>query len=189
LTAHPWRIGELGEVCATASPDTTGWSASEMAPEIPSCAAALPTFVEATRDKEVQAMLKCGRDNQWPLRITMACNLSENVAVSVTYSIGRGNCTSNEEWFRARLQKMGSQNCRPSSGASSLCVFIEQFPRGVCTISSVGPQPRISNKLTRFTLPLNTLESIESILIPLNLLIFLESLPPPEIERLLANNF
>jgi hypothetical protein len=47
------------------------------------------------------------------------------------------------------------------------CVFVEQFPRGVCTISSESPPydllPWISDKAHTSTLPLISLESLESL--------------------------
>jgi hypothetical protein len=51
LTAQPWRTGELGEVCATANPDSSQWQGNEVAFDIPLCAATAPTFIEVTRAK------------------------------------------------------------------------------------------------------------------------------------------
>jgi hypothetical protein len=51
------------------------------------CARKLTTFIEATREMEVKAMLKLGRDSIWPLRITTASLIVELTSRSVTYEI------------------------------------------------------------------------------------------------------
>jgi hypothetical protein len=76
--------------------------------------------VEATRDKEIQAMLKCDRDNQWPLRITVSSRISEKVSASITYLIGWEGCTSTEEWLRTQLSQAATED-----GLSELPVVLE----------------------------------------------------------------
>jgi hypothetical protein len=47
----------------------------------------MPTFIEATRDVEIKAMLELGRDSNWPLKITLASTIDEFTTLSVTYDI------------------------------------------------------------------------------------------------------
>jgi hypothetical protein len=82
LSAQDWRSGELGEVCGIADGDDSRWSANAVASEIPICAEPSPTFVEATRPKEITGMLKCGRDNNCPLKVTIAAQIFERTSVS-----------------------------------------------------------------------------------------------------------
>jgi hypothetical protein len=61
VPGEPWRIGEKGEISARAcvgEPEDKSGNA-----DIPLCAAQPCTFTEATRSKEVNALLKFGRDS------------------------------------------------------------------------------------------------------------------------------
>jgi hypothetical protein len=69
-----------------------------------------PTFIEATRSKEIQAFLKFGRDSNCPLRVTISCHIFENTSVAITYGIGWEGCTSTEEWFRAQLSRSATED-------------------------------------------------------------------------------
>jgi hypothetical protein len=72
ISAQPWRIGEPGDMFALAAPvDDPQWQQNEVYPILTQCAAVSPTSVEATRYKEIHAMLKFGRDSNWPLVIIM----------------------------------------------------------------------------------------------------------------------
>jgi hypothetical protein len=110
LAVQPWRTGEIGEVCAAAAPNDDQWQGNQVAFDVPLCAAMTPTFIEATRAKEVQTMLKFGRDSNWPLKATIASAICENVSASITYSISWEGCNSTEAWFRTKRQRqMGCQ--------------------------------------------------------------------------------
>jgi hypothetical protein len=62
--------------------------------------AALPrTFIEATRTKEIRALLKFGRDSNWPLKITLAFTLDEISSISITYSTDWTDCSGKTDWF------------------------------------------------------------------------------------------
>jgi hypothetical protein len=39
---------------------------------------------EATRPKEIEALLKFGRDSAWPLKIVAAAALDEQISLSIT---------------------------------------------------------------------------------------------------------
>jgi hypothetical protein len=47
----------------------------------------MPTFIEATRDVEIRAILKLGRDSNWPLSITLASAIDDKTSLAVTYEI------------------------------------------------------------------------------------------------------
>jgi hypothetical protein len=72
LDAQPWRVGEKGDILAIVRPVEGSWNDERASIKVPLCAMQSPTFVEATRQKEIQAILKFGRDSNWPLRITAA---------------------------------------------------------------------------------------------------------------------
>jgi hypothetical protein len=46
----------------------------------------MPTFIEATREVEIRAMLKLGRHSNWPLSITLASAINETTSLAVTYA-------------------------------------------------------------------------------------------------------
>jgi hypothetical protein len=87
LEGQPWRIGEEGSLCVIALPPNWHWSDDRMMLDAPLCARQMPTFIEATRDKEIRSMLKLGRDSNWPLKITLASAIDEFTSLSVTYPI------------------------------------------------------------------------------------------------------
>jgi hypothetical protein len=72
LSAQPWRVGEFGEVCPLAAPVAPDYQENQVYINPPLCATMPPTFIEATREKEIKAMLKFGRDSNWPLSVTFA---------------------------------------------------------------------------------------------------------------------
>jgi hypothetical protein len=45
-----------------------------------------------TRPKEIQALLKFGRDSAWPLKITEASALDETTSLSITYDSDWEEC-------------------------------------------------------------------------------------------------
>jgi hypothetical protein len=79
------------------------------------CAKEMPTFVEATTVKETQAMLRFGRDSDWPIKITLAARASPSTMVSITYDIDWEGLETTEEgeistdwgWdkFKAKFQE------------------------------------------------------------------------------------
>jgi hypothetical protein len=70
LEGQPWRIGENGDVAAKACPATGTSDDDHTVPKIPLCAMKAPIFIEATRPKEIESLLKFGRDSEWPLNRT-----------------------------------------------------------------------------------------------------------------------
>jgi hypothetical protein len=87
LEGYPWRLGEEGSIFAKALPAEGTWSDDRVMAEAPLCARELPTFIEATREVEIKAMLKPGIDSNWPLKITTASAIDEFTSLSVTYEI------------------------------------------------------------------------------------------------------
>jgi hypothetical protein len=81
------RIGELGTPGAGVYKIVGNWDDDRQIPEPPMCAKEIPTFTEATTVKETQAMLRFGRDSNWPLKITLAARASQATVVSITYEI------------------------------------------------------------------------------------------------------
>jgi hypothetical protein len=61
------------------------------------CAKEIPTFVEATRVKETQALLRFGRDSNWPLKVTFATMASPNTSLAITYDITWDGLQNSEE--------------------------------------------------------------------------------------------
>jgi hypothetical protein len=88
-----------------AAPANDQWQENEVHFNPPQRAAMPPTFIEATSEKEIQAMLKFGRDSNLPLQVTFASVIKENVSASITYPIEWEGCASTQEWFRARFQE------------------------------------------------------------------------------------
>jgi hypothetical protein len=44
----------------------------------------MPTFIEATRVVEIRAILRLGRDSNWPLSMTLASEVDSTTSLSVT---------------------------------------------------------------------------------------------------------
>jgi hypothetical protein len=45
----------------------------------------MPTFIETTRPKETEPLLRFGRDSNWPLKITVATAVDQFTTLSITY--------------------------------------------------------------------------------------------------------
>jgi hypothetical protein len=67
--------------------------------KIPQCAPPPSTFTEATRPKEVKALLKFGRDSDWPLKVRVPSALYGENSISGAYPIEWEGCVSKVEWF------------------------------------------------------------------------------------------
>jgi hypothetical protein len=67
-------------------------------PKIPLCAAISPTFIEATRPKEINAFMTFGRDSNWPLKITATSTLDDQTSLSMTYGSDWADCDGSIEW-------------------------------------------------------------------------------------------
>jgi hypothetical protein len=61
------------------------------------CAKEMPTFVEATRVKETRALLRFGRDSNWPLKVTFATMASPKTSLAITYDITWDGLWNSEE--------------------------------------------------------------------------------------------
>jgi hypothetical protein len=68
-------------------------------PKIPLSECPSPTFTEATRPKEIQALLKFGRDLAWPLKITAASAIDKETSLSITYDSDWDDCDGTVEWI------------------------------------------------------------------------------------------
>jgi hypothetical protein len=91
------RIGELGTPGAVVYKAIGQWDDYRQIPEPLMCAKEIPTFVEATTTKESQAMLRFGRDSNWPLKITLAARASPATMVSITYDVDWEGLETTEE--------------------------------------------------------------------------------------------
>jgi hypothetical protein len=91
------RIGELGTPGAAVYKVEGQWDDFRQIPEPPMCAKEMPTFIEATIVKETQAMLRFGRDSNWPIKITLAARASPATVVSITYDINWEGLETTEE--------------------------------------------------------------------------------------------
>jgi hypothetical protein len=106
LYVQPWQIrveklslrsGEEGETVAVVHKIEGPLTDDRIIPEPPLCAHEMPTFVETTRLKETQALLKFGRDSNWPLKTTVATAISPPTALSVTYDVDWSGLVCTEE--------------------------------------------------------------------------------------------
>jgi hypothetical protein len=84
---------------------TGTWDDENTTPKIPLCAMLQPTFTEATREKEIHALLKFGRDSTWPLKIAGASALDQETSLSVTYEAGWEDCYSSIAWVWNQFRK------------------------------------------------------------------------------------
>jgi hypothetical protein len=106
LSGEPWRVAETGEISVRAlAEEPVDKSGREMNAKIPECAAPSCTFTEASRPKEVKALLNFGRDSDWPLRVTHASSLDGENSISVTYPIEWEGCVSKVERFLAKFSE------------------------------------------------------------------------------------
>jgi hypothetical protein len=87
LEKVPLRAGELGTPAARVCVVEGQWDDYRRIQTPPMCAKEIPTFVEATRVKENQALLRFGRDSQWPLKVTIATAASPTSTLAITYDI------------------------------------------------------------------------------------------------------
>jgi hypothetical protein len=109
LSAQPWRVEERGEVAVLACSEfPAGKSPNEVDSFVPQCAAQQKTFIDATRPKEMKAMLKFGRDSKWPLKITIASSLDGINSASVTYTANWDGCDVSMDWSWKQFVKEGT---------------------------------------------------------------------------------
>jgi hypothetical protein len=87
LLKLPLRSGELGTPGARVCKAIGQWDDFRCIQTAPMCAKEIPTFVEATRVKETQALLRFGRDSNWPLKVTFATMASPRTTLAITYDI------------------------------------------------------------------------------------------------------
>jgi hypothetical protein len=57
----------------------------------------MPTYIETTRLKETQALLKFGRDSDWPLKITVGTAITPLTALAVMYDVDWSGLVSTDE--------------------------------------------------------------------------------------------
>jgi hypothetical protein len=78
-------VGEQGSISAEGSPVRPNWYGTLTGGKIPCCASFPLTITEATGPKEIQTLLKSGRDSNWTLKITVTSALDELTSLSITY--------------------------------------------------------------------------------------------------------
>jgi hypothetical protein len=66
-----------------------GKSPQEPNSHVPLVSAIPRTFIEASRPEEVRALLKFGRDSNWPLKVTFSCALDEINSLPPMKSVGK----------------------------------------------------------------------------------------------------
>jgi hypothetical protein len=97
LVKEPLRTGESGTSTASVCKAVGKWDDYRRVPTPPLCAKEIPTFVEATTVKESQAMLRFGRDSNWPIKITVATIASPATMLAITYDVDWEGLTTMEE--------------------------------------------------------------------------------------------
>jgi hypothetical protein len=91
------RVGEFGIPAAEVYKTVGRWDDYRQIPVPPMCAKEMPTFVEATSVKESQAMLRFGRDSNWPIKITVATKASPATMLAITHDTDWEGLTTTEE--------------------------------------------------------------------------------------------
>jgi hypothetical protein len=91
------RSGQLGTPKAAVHKTIGKWDDYRRIPTPPMCAKEMPTFVEATTVKESQAMLRFGRNSNWPIKITVATMASRATLLAITYDTDWEGLTTTEE--------------------------------------------------------------------------------------------
>jgi hypothetical protein len=111
------RTGEEGASAAIVSKVAGSWNDERTVPKPPLCAKEMLTFVESTRPDETQALLRFGRDSNWPLRITVATGVSPLTTLAVTYDSDWDGIECSEEgetsvgWAWSKfIQKAAAEN-------------------------------------------------------------------------------
>jgi hypothetical protein len=97
LLKLPIRSGELGTPAARVCKVVGQWDDFRCVQTAPMCAKEIPTFIEATRVKETQALLRFARDSNWPLKVTFATTASPATTLSITYDIDWDGLQNSEE--------------------------------------------------------------------------------------------
>jgi hypothetical protein len=97
LLKIPLRSGELGTPAARVCKAIGQWDDFRCVQTAPMYAKEIPTFVEATRVKETQALLRFGRDSNWPLKVTFATMASPKTSLAITYDITWDGLQNSEE--------------------------------------------------------------------------------------------
>jgi hypothetical protein len=97
LLKLPIRSGELGTPAAKVCRVSGQWDDFRRVQTAPMCAKEIPTFAEATRVKETQALLRFGRDSNWPLKVTFATSASPATTLAITYDIDWSGLENSEE--------------------------------------------------------------------------------------------
>jgi hypothetical protein len=113
LTVQPWRVGEAGEIMLSAlTTYPQNKNPHSKNPRIPRNAASPINFIEAIRVKEIQRLLRFGRDSNCPLAITVSSTLDGSNSISVTYSASWDHCNASAEWFCTQFEATGNQDGR-----------------------------------------------------------------------------
>jgi hypothetical protein len=97
LLKLPLRSGDLGTPAARVCKAIGQWDDFRCIQTAPMCAKEMPTFMEATRVKETQALLRFGRDSNWPLKVTFATLASLKTSLAITYDINWDGLQNSDE--------------------------------------------------------------------------------------------
>jgi hypothetical protein len=105
-TMRNWRGGGEGEIAIQTSntPHPDGVSKQPNA-KIPWNSVEKPTFIEGTSDKEVGTWFKFARDSGWPLSVTLASVINDEISLSVTYQISWDGCSNDPSWVTAKFME------------------------------------------------------------------------------------
>jgi hypothetical protein len=114
LEATPMRVGERGRRSANYLIPKGSWDEERQITPIPHCAKEIPTYYEALRGKETNALLRFGYDNQWPLQISMVCAVSNENTIQVTYSVNwegfrMENGVVSPDWWWSKFRAKGKE--------------------------------------------------------------------------------
>jgi hypothetical protein len=91
------RTGEFGTPAAIVYRVEGSWDDCRCPQSPPMCAKEMPTFIESSRPKESQALLRFGRDSNWPPKVTVATTASPCTTLATTYDIDWSGIECTEE--------------------------------------------------------------------------------------------
>jgi hypothetical protein len=109
LERRQLRTGEEGLSAAALYKAEGTWNDDRVCEPPPLCAKEIPTYVDSTRLKETQALLRFGRNSNWPLKVPFATELTPTTTLSITYDADWSGIESTEEgeisrdWCRAQF--------------------------------------------------------------------------------------
>jgi hypothetical protein len=120
LTAQPWRTEEDGAICARAIPLKAPWIPSRTGLFTPTCALAIPTWMDATRQKKGNTLRTYAWTNMWPISATVASSLwvglPKEMDLSLTETVGPAHVPTVVESGKSGIEAAQPDRILPPEG-------------------------------------------------------------------------